>query len=392
MDIAVAGAGIAGLTAAALLARSGHRVVIYDQLPAPAPVGSGLIVQPVGQAILRAMGLFDALRARAAPLRRLNALNTRGQTVLNIHYEALGEGTYGLGVHRAVLFEILLNAAEVSGANFERGREIAGVERTPDGRPCLKFSDGETSPNFDLLVDALGVRSALISRGDAFLKFGALWTNIPMPNDKDFPPDELTQRYRRADCSAGVMPIGEAQAAFFWTIRQDGYDDWRRNGIDAWKRDVLRLWPNAGECLEQVSDPDQMIFARYAHHTHRAPVDGRVVHIGDAWHAASPQLGQGANMALLDAYALAVAIEESGDAADDADGALSAFTMMRTRHVKLYQAISWAFTPVYQSDARLLPALRDWLTGPLSEAPPVRKLLAAIVAGKLGGPLKAMGL
>ena len=388
MNVAIAGAGIAGLSVAALLARAGHHVTIYDKLPEPTPVGSGLIVQPVGQAVLQAMGLLDALGGRSAPLRRLNALNTRGQPVLDVHYNALGDACVGIGVHRAVLFEILLKAAENAGAVFKRNSEIVGVESAPGGRNRLTFRNADASPDCDVIVDALGVRSPLIARDDAFLNFGALWTNVSLPDDDAFPPDELTQRYRRADCSAGVMPIGEGKAAFFWTLRQNAYDAWRARGIDSWKREVLSLWPQAEPCLKEITDADQMIFARYAHHTHHAPVEGRLVHIGDAWHAASPQLGQGANMALLDAYALAAAIDRNG-AIDDA---LAAFAKMRARHVKLYQAISWAFTPVYQSDSRILPALRDALTGPLSKTAPIRRLLAAIVSGRVGAPLKAMGL
>ena len=48
MDIAIAGAGIGGPAAGAMLAQAGHDVTIYDQSAAPAPVGSGLVIQPVG--------------------------------------------------------------------------------------------------------------------------------------------------------------------------------------------------------------------------------------------------------------------------------------------------------------------------------------------------------
>ena len=388
MEIAVAGAGIAGLAVAAMVARSGHHVVVYDKLPKPAPVGSGLIVQPVGQAVLQAMDVFDTLKARAAHLRRLHAVNTNGKAVLKVRYSALGEDSCGLGVHRAVLFEILLKAAEAAGADFEYGCDVLGVETVAGDQQRLNFAGGEASPKIDLVIDALGVRSPLITRNDAFLKFGALWANVPMPDDAAFPADELTQKYRRADCSAGLMPIGKGGGAFFWTLRQDGFDHWRKEGLDAWKRDVLQLWPEANVVLAEITDPDQMIFARYAHHTHPTPAEGGVVHIGDAWHAASPQLGQGANMALLDACALATAIEQNKDLND----ALRMFIKMRNRHVKLYQAISWAFTPVYQSESKILPALRDWLTEPLSDMAPIRKLLAVIVAGRVGAPLRAIGL
>src|SRR6185436_9875384 len=92
------------------------------------------------------------------------------------------------------------------------------------------------------------------------------------------------------------------------------------------------------------------------------PAEPGLIHIGDAWHSASPQLGQGANMALLDAYALSLALRKHGDVAD----ALAEVVRLRRWHVQLYQVMSALLTPVYQSDSRLLPFARDRLVGPLS--------------------------
>lgn len=113
-----------------------------------------------------------------------------------------------------------------------------------------------------------------------------------------------------------------------------------------------------------------------------------MVRIGDAWHAASPQLGQGANMALLDAWALAEAIRGSADL----EQALVAYVRCRRGHVRLYQIMTWLFTPVYQGDSHILPWLRDWLAAPLSKLWPAPPLLAAMVSGAIGSPLKRLGL
>ncbi len=113
----------------------------------------------------------------------------------------------------------------------------------------------------------------------------------------------------------------------------------------------------------------------------------RLVHVGDSWHAASPQLGQGANMALLDAYALALALKHHRG-----EAALAAYARARQGHVALYQAMSRAFTPVYQSDGRVLPWLRDRVAAPLMGLWPVPLLLAATVSGALGAPLKRLEL
>ena len=65
---------------------------------------------------------------------------------------------------------------------------------------------------------------------------------------------------------------------------------------------------------------------------------------------------------------------------------------MRQQHVRLYQIMTWLFTPVYQGDNRFLPWLRDWLAAPLSRIWPAPQLLAAKVAGAIGSPLKRLGL
>ncbi len=71
LDIGIAGCGIGGLAAALLLARDGHRVRLYERFDAPRPIGSGLIVQPTGLAVLDRLGLAGALAAAAAPIHRL---------------------------------------------------------------------------------------------------------------------------------------------------------------------------------------------------------------------------------------------------------------------------------------------------------------------------------
>jgi len=89
LDIAVAGAGIAGLAAATLLARDGHRVAIFDQFETPGSAGAGLMVQPLGLAVLAALGLDDGLIARASPIRRLyGRAGPRGPVVLDVRYPA----------------------------------------------------------------------------------------------------------------------------------------------------------------------------------------------------------------------------------------------------------------------------------------------------------------
>lgn len=73
LEVAIAGAGIGGLSLATMLARRGAKVVIYDQMAAPQPIGSGFVLQPTGLAILKTMGLFDAIAARGQVVTRMHS-------------------------------------------------------------------------------------------------------------------------------------------------------------------------------------------------------------------------------------------------------------------------------------------------------------------------------
>jgi salicylate hydroxylase len=81
-------------------------------------------------------------------------------------------------------------------------------------------------------------------------------------------------------------------------------------------------------------------------------------------------------------------LRETADLSD----ALATYVRMRRRHVGVYQAMSALFTPVYQSDSRALPFLRDRLVGPISKLWPATTIQAAMVAGLIGGPLGRLGL
>ncbi len=386
-QIAIAGCGVAGLAASTLLRAHGARVVVFDQWEAPKPVGSGIILQPVGLHVLDAIGAGEAMRALGAPIARLFGKSGE-RVVLDVRYDALRRAVpCGLGVHRGALFQVLFDAARAAGAEIESGHVIAGAN---DGR--LRFADGRESARFDLVIDALGARSPLAGPAPAPLRFGALWASLTW--EGPFDDAALEQRYEAARKMVGVMPIGRLgpqapnQAAFFWSLKQADHGAWRARDLADWKREVLALWPAVAPLLRQIERHDDLVFASYAHRTRRAPLSRHCVHVGDSWHCTSPQLGQGANMALLDAYALAHALA----AQDDLAIALEEYARLRLWHIRLYQLASWAFTPAYQSDGRAIAWLRDWIVSPLARVWPAPPILAALVAGQIGAPLHALGL
>lgn len=391
-SIAIAGCGVCGMATALLLARAGEKVVLFERFDAPRPLGSGLMIQPTGLAVLAQLGLAERVRREGARIDRLFGQAGR-RTVLDVAYAAMARGDrFGIGIHRAGLFAALHDALIAQGVEIRTGHTVAGSTVGPEGR-ALAFEDGTTSEPFALVVDGLGTRSALAPPTGYELAYGALWASLDWPDGCGLDAHTLSQRYRRSSVMAGILPLGcgggaRKRAAFFWSLKGDDLPGWREIGLDRWKGDVGTLWPECAPFLDQITDPDQLTFARYAHRTLPNPAGDRLVHLGDAWHSASPQLGQGANMALLDAWALASGLSRHEGIAP----ALAHAVALRRRHVLLYQWLTWLFTPVYQSDSRVLPFVRDRLVGPLSKLWPATAIQAAMVSGLIGDPLGALGL
>ncbi|MEO6012024.1 MAG: NAD(P)/FAD-dependent oxidoreductase [Devosia sp.] len=392
LDIAIAGAGPAGLAAALSLHREGHRVRIFERFETARPIGSGLILQPIGQAVMAELGLWDEIHALGQPIDRLIGNDTdSGRVVLDMRYSAMSSMGRGLGVHRAALFGVLHDAVVRSGIAIATGKTVTGC----DGGQ-LVFGQSREGP-FDLIVDALGAMSPLRSQQqrpgkDRLLEFGAVWGTVPWV-DTGFEASALMQRYQRASVMIGVLPIGRQTlegpqlASFFWSLKWKDHRALLDGGFEAWRERVVSFWPATAQHLDALSGFDALTLARYVHRTAALPIGNRLVAIGDAAHSTSPQLGQGANMALLDARALTLALRES----DFAD-ALTHYAALRRWHVRLYQLLSLSLTPLYQSESRWLPMLRDLAVPIAANVPPLPQMLSGLVAGRLLWPLRRLGL
>jgi 2-polyprenyl-6-methoxyphenol hydroxylase-like FAD-dependent oxidoreductase len=126
---------------------------------------------------------------------------------------------------------------------------------------------------------------------------------------------------------------------------------------------VRNLAGEASEAyLQQIDDPAQLTLAAYADVRMQRWNDGRVLAIGDCAHAMSPQLGQGANMALVDAAALADALGNAGDEHQQALDWNTIFTRYgdtRRDHLRYYRQASRLLTPLFQSNSGSLAVLRN---------------------------------
>lgn len=381
LRVAVVGYGSGGQATALLLSRDGHPVEVFERVAQPGPVGAGFLLQPVGLRVLWELDLLDAALAHGVRIGRLFGETAAGRPVMDMRYAELDVRLFGLGLQRGALFQ-LFDAAWQSGRSLHAACAIVEVD-VDAGR--LVDGDGRVHAGFDLIVIADGSASSL--RGqvapavlDCPYPWGAQWCLV----DQAHWPwvDELRQRYVAARRMAGMLPVGTRpddpvpRMSFFWSLPSAVLEG-GGEAPEQW-RDALRaVWPEAAERLATTAVPHGLSPARYRDAVHRSWCRGRAVLLGDAAHAMSPQLGQGVNMALLDALALRDALRVCGKVPE----ALAAYQTERRSHLGVYHFWSRWLTPLFQSDRRVAPALRDALFHPLSRLPGGRGQMLRVLTG-----------
>lgn len=361
MRIGIIGCGVAGQASAIALARAGHEITIFERFETARPLGAGLLLQPSGLSALERLGLRDQAEFWGARVSELDGRIASGKRVLDLAY---GEGQHGLGIHRGALFQILHDAVLTSGARIHLNFDVASIENF--AIPIVLSRTGQHEGPFDLLIDCAGAHDGLRDTLDMRVHapvypWGAFWTTCPDRTGRF--EGKLRQMYEGAHIMMGVLPVGRVPrganefplVAFFWSLRLIDREKQLAEGLDALKQRAIAAWPAAEPIIREIARFEDLSFATYRDVALSDWRKGRVLVVGDAAHGTSPQLGQGANLALIDSVMLAHHLSRE----PDIDAALRSFHRARRPHIRFYRWASRALTPAFQSDSRVIPWLRD---------------------------------
>jgi 2-polyprenyl-6-methoxyphenol hydroxylase-like FAD-dependent oxidoreductase len=368
-------------------------VTIYERAAEARPTGAGLLVQPAGLAVLSHLCLDEEIAAKGARIEGLHGETTKGTTLIDLHYKDLSPNLFGVGIHRGNLFDALYNKAMELGAKLVTDCDVVAAEMK-DGKRALQDANGKDLGSFDLVVDASGYKSPLRKYGHetAFkpYPFGALW-GICKDADNRF-QGKMDQRYKGTGTMIGLLPVGKTpesndnHVAFFWSMPADKFGAWKDGGLDKWKSEVLSHWPEVRPLVEQFTSADQLRFAPYAHAAMKEWHAENMAFIGDAAHSTSPQLGQGANMAFIDALTLAQKLEQK----PTINEALAAYSAERKQHIRFHQKASRLLTPFFQSASKVRAPMRNAALAVMKKIPYFRGQMTRTFAGAKKGVFKTV--
>ncbi|MEV5577287.1 FAD-dependent oxidoreductase [Streptomyces parvus] len=346
----VVGAGIGGLATAIGLRRAGWSVTVLERRTELERYGAAFGIHPTAQSALDRLGVGDALREHAVPYRDAHIRTPDGTSIARLPLERI-ERTAGrpeLLISRPYLLDALLAGLDAFGdVPVKLGERVTDVEALAAGQ--------------DLVIGADGIRSAVRTA-----RFG----------DRSGPREVGTVAWIGiADIESPVHGETWGSGRFFGlTPVEPGRTNWYATAPEATTADELRGlfagWHDPIPHILDATDPAAWIRYEMRHLYPALPSfvsadasAGHVALVGDAAHAMTPNLGQGACTAILDADALTRALAEAPPGPAGVAGALRAYDRERRRSAQrtafasrtLHRFMSTERTRLRNGVVRLLP-------------------------------------
>jgi 2-polyprenyl-6-methoxyphenol hydroxylase-like FAD-dependent oxidoreductase len=303
----VVGGGIGGLSLARELTRRGLPVTVLEKAARIVPVGAGIIMNPNAMGVLERNGLADALRANAWPYLARETCDAHGRLLARRDYRPLydaGKLPVGALVHRAHLLEVLFRgvpAGIVRFASAVRKVEVSSVTT----------ENGETFAA-DVLVGADGIHSPVRRQ-----LFGAIaprymgYRSHRLVVDNNAGVEHFTELLGRGQ-RIGLVPIAPGRIYIWTTFNSPPGAAPALRSADEFRAMFAQFTdPRIVRLFAQLRSPEEIITTEVEELVQEPWVKGRAVLLGDAVHAMTPNIGQGAGMAMEDAAVLAEELSAS---------------------------------------------------------------------------------
>jgi len=355
----IVGAGVGGLTAAIALLRAGWTVLVLERAPRLLEIGAGLALGVNAMVALARIGLGSAVRAAGSPIERAEIRTPRGGVLAEVRLDDLARlrGTPAVCIHRADLQGVLLRAIRAGVVRL--GAECVGVSADTEGA-VVRCADGQQHRGA-VVIGADGIQSTVRrALGDtAKIRYAGYtcWRAVVTLEGPLVPAGCAIETWGRGT-RFGLAPLGRGRVYWYATTNAlEGTDV--GPGIQKFRiRDLYGEWHEPIPALIEATD--EMAILRHDI-VDRPPASrwsrGRVTLLGDAAHAMTPNLGQGACQAIEDAVVLANCLQRTREVT----AGLKAYEAARAKRTGAIASASWRLGRIGQMDGRLACALRNLL-------------------------------
>jgi 2-polyprenyl-6-methoxyphenol hydroxylase-like FAD-dependent oxidoreductase len=379
----IIGGGIGGLCTAIALQQVGIEVTIYEQAAVLGRVGAGITLWPNAIKALGKLGLADSVKAAGAVAAQAQIRRWDGATLVASSAQVLGSGPPGSGtpgygaptiaIHRADLHQVLLEA--LPDGVVQLGAACTGFTQN-ESSVMAQFGDGR-SHTADLLIGADGINSIVRQqlwpqRQPRYAGYTAYRGVVTMDSSALFASESWGSGQR-----FGIVPIGAQQVYWFATANMKAGEGAKQTAVEG-KHQLLqrfRGWHKPIETLISQTPADEILQNDiYDLRPSRPWYQNRVVLLGDAIHATTPNMGQGACMAIESAVVLAQQLQQS----PDWQTALQNYEAIRSPRTAWITKQSWQIGSMGQWQNPAAVRLRDWVMGIMPPSVAGRQVATAV--------------
>jgi 2-polyprenyl-6-methoxyphenol hydroxylase-like FAD-dependent oxidoreductase len=333
----IIGAGIAGLALAKALVTIGWTTHVHEQAAELEPLGAGLLLTTNGLRALQALGLFDAVVAEGQPILRVSILDRDGHTLHTVDHGLLSRRfghTSALALHRADLHRVLLEHAGRS--RIHMGKRCLAV-RSRDECVELTFDDGhKLEERLAFGCDGVHseVRRALFPESSERFAGYTCWRGIAPVKPAGMDESHVTESWGGGQ-RFGLVPLRGGRVYWFACLSAERprADEFARFDIRRLRERFSRFHRPIDEVL--ASTPEDTLIWTDIVDIDPLPFHAarRIALLGDAAHAVTPDLGQGACQALEDVAVLALLLKRWPP--DEAFSEYNRLRVSRTRQLIL---------------------------------------------------------
>lgn len=364
----ILGGGIAGLTAAIALRKIGLQPVVVEASPEFNPAGAGLVIALNALEAYRYLGIYEELCKAGKPISQMSIYDQQGKLISRTNTEAFGNNQFNLPIHRASLHRVLLSQLDPS--MVITGKKSKIVMNSANGYDIV-FEDG-TSINADYIIVAEGIHSVtrkqFMPQSTERYSGYTCWRGIAtIPGLNIHEASETWGENGRF----GIVPLANDQVYWF-AVKNAKSGDPSMQSMKS--RDLIKIFGEYHDPVSRIifSTPDDQIFWNdiYDLKPVKQYVFGNIVMIGDAAHATTPNLGQGACQAIEDAVILAYCLKEKPVVYD----AFMDFEQKRLKRTHYVVNQSWKMGRMAQMEDKRLIAIRNFLFRAMPEKIIYRKL------------------
>jgi|GEM_PF-1742742 len=354
--VLVVGAGICGLAAAGFLKQSGRSVLVVERAAA-LDAAPGMQLHSNALKVLGSLGLDAGLIRQGVVLQRARLLGASGKALSEVSFQGeIARGLLTVGVHHDRVVAAL--RGKLGEGEVRLGLTVSSMNVGPDHVDAY-FSDGGHE-RFALVVGADGARSRvreLLVGPRAARHCGAVCWRSVVPRPAALRPDEAGELLG-VGARVGWVPLGDGQVYAYFTLAAPRQDEAQLRGLDAAgvRGHFESLGGPVGELLAALPPgplPFEPIEDLWVDGWYR----GRIVLLGDAAHAMTPDLAQGSAMALEDAKALQFCLDQGASMADG----LAAYQALRQGRVRAIHDASFDAGKVHQWTSAAAVSFRNLL-------------------------------